>query len=259
MVAAVDSSMIGIGDKAQSRRIAIFPLAVCLLGSAAAWSEPLNLFDPTPRTVYVQFETSTDPAAIGQTYSAPYEATYSVAGNIGTVMLSGSTYESAIETRDLDYFDALTAWTLVDGSASDFTLEIDLTTLEATAQTVTYDVTVPFPFPQIGTVTRDLGTSTTAGYAFLPEYPGFPFFCDTCLLVPGAAYNPATGEINAVGSDNLVSPDVDLTSFARAGDMRLSEASGFPLPGLAPTSLLALAVALGGLAGALTRNARASN
>ena len=152
-------------------------------------------------------------------------------------------------------------WSLISGSASDFTLDIDLTTMEATAQPLSYQVLItdPVPFPQNGTVTRDLSTTATAGFAFLPQFPGFPFFCDTCTLVPGAPYDPATGKINAVGSDHLVAPDIpSLTSFSRAGDLRLSESPAQAVPALSTYGLWGLAVVLTGFAFLMIRRVRRS-
>jgi hypothetical protein len=178
------------------------------------------------------------------------------------VVISRAVYEAAIETRDLDYFDTMISWSLISGSASDFTLEIDLTTMEATAQAVSYQVliTSPVPFPQNGTVTRDLSTTATAGFAFLPQFPGFPFFCDTCTLVPGAPYDPATGKIHAVGSDDLVAPDIpSLTGFSRAGDLRLSESPVRVVPMLSTYGLWGLAAVLTGFAFLMIRKERRSN
>ena len=172
-------------------------------------------------------------------------------------MISGPEYEAAIQAYDLDYFGVLMTRSLIGGSASDFVLDIDLTTLEATAQPFSYQVLIedPVPFPQVGTVSRDLRTTATAGFSFLPEFPGFPFFCSTCVLVPGAPYDPATGEINAVGSDHIVAADVDLLSFSRAGDLRLSERVP-SIPGAPLHALLGLAAILMSLAFLVMRNAR---
>ena len=164
-------------------------------------------------------------------------------------MIPDAVYETAIQSHDLDYFDAVMIWSLISGSASSFSLDIDLSSLEATAQPLGYQVLIsePVPFPQIGTVTRNLSTTAAAGFAFLPEFPGFPFFCDTCALLPGAAYDPATGVVNAVGSDHLVAPDIpSLTGFSRAGDLRLSERPAEAVPALSTYGLWGLAAALTG-------------
>ena len=102
-------------------------LTPALLAPALAAAQPLNLADPTPRTIQVQFETSVAPGTIGQTYSAPYAGQYSATGNVGTVVIPRAVYEAAIQTQNLDYFGYLVTWSLIGGSASDFTLDIDLT------------------------------------------------------------------------------------------------------------------------------------
>lgn len=231
-------------------RFAIFAALVCCISPAPAGAEPLNLADPTPRTIQVEFEVSFPPLSVGETYSVAFDATYSATGNTGTVVIAGAEYEWAIQTHDLDYFDVLMSWSIIGGSATDFVLDIDLTTLEATAQPFGYQVTItaPLPFPQVGTVSRDLSTTTTAGFGTSPMLPGFPFFCDTCILVPGAPYDPITGKINAVGSDTIVSADINLIGFSRAGDLRLSEGAAPAVLPLTTYWLSGLAVVLAGIA-----------
>jgi hypothetical protein len=231
-------------------------LTSALLTPAFAAAQPLNLADPTPRTIQVQFETSLAPGTIGQTYSAPYAAQYSATGNVGTVVIPRAVYEAAIQTHGLDYFDSMMTWSLISGSAADFILDIDLTTLQASAHTLVYHVSITIPVQQDGTVTRNLGTTTTAGYTYLPQYPGFPFFCATCVLVPGAAYDPVTGKLNAVGSDRIVAPDFSLTSFSRAGDLRLSEGPAPGVPALSAYGLAGLAIVLASLAVLMLRPLR---
>ena len=175
------------------------------------------------------------------------------------MVISGPVYGSAVQSHELDYFDSMMIWSLISGSVSEFRLDIDLTTMEATAQPLDYQVLItdPVPFPQIGAITRDLSTTALAGFAFLPEYPGFPFFCDTCTLVPGAPYDPASGKINAVGMDLLVAPDIPgLIGFSRAGDLRLSESPAQAVPALSSFAIWGLAVALMGFAFRLIRRER---
>ncbi len=225
-------------------RLVLWPALICCLTPTQTRAEPLNLLDPTPRAIRVEFEISVDPQTVGQSYSMSFAAAYSAAGNTGTVVVSGAEYESAIQAHGLDYFDALLNSSLISGSASDFTLDIDLTTLEAAAQPFSYQLSIQFPVQQVGTVSRDLSTTAIAGFAFLPEFPGFPFFCSFCVLVPGALYDPSTGKINAVGSDHLESPDIDLLSFSRAGDLRLSESAAPAVPALSGHAVWGLAVLL---------------
>jgi hypothetical protein len=223
------------------------PLA---LGSVLAWAlpalaaaEPLDVSDPTPRAIQIEFEISQSPTVIGQTWSAPFSATYSASGNTGTVVVSAAEYAAAIATKNLDYFEVITDWSLVPGTATAFQVDIDLTTLEATAQTASYEVSLDISPAQNGDVTRMLSTTGLAGFGVHPSFPGFPFFCTaSCLIVPGAPYDPLTGRLNAVGRDILDAPDVDLQSFSRAGDLRLSEVAAPAVPAVPVSGLLLLAV-----------------
>jgi hypothetical protein len=239
-------------------RFAIWTALVCSLCPAVARAQPLDLADPTPRTIQVEFEVSADPATVGQTYSTSFDATYSATGNTGTVVISGAEYEAAIQAFGLDYFDVILTGTLVSASASDFVLDIDLTTLEGTALPFSYQISITSPVQQIGTVTRNLSTTALAGFAFVPEIPGFPVFCDFCLIVPGAPYDPTTGKINAVGSDQLDAPDIDLLGFSRAGDLRLTESAAPSIPALSTYGLAGLAVGLMGFAFLTIRRERRS-
>jgi hypothetical protein len=223
--------------------ISAMPLLVGWIAPAPAGAEPLNLADPTPRAIQVEFEVSIPPSTVGQTFSLPFEGSYSASGNTGTVVVSAAEYESAIEDPGLDYFGALVTATLIGGSASDFVLDIDLSTGEATLQPLSYQVSIQEPVQQNGSVSRDLSTTAVAGFGTHPSFPGFPFFCTTCVLVPGAPYDPNTGKINTVGSDRLVAPDIDQLSFSRAGDLRLSESPAVPALSIFGLALLALALA----------------
>ena len=111
-------------------RIAVATALVCSLLPSRAQAQPLDLSDPTPRAITVEFEISLSPSFVGMTYSVPFAATYSASGNTGTVVISGAVYETAILTGDLDYYDFVISAPLVGGSATDFTLAIDLTTTE---------------------------------------------------------------------------------------------------------------------------------
>lgn len=231
----------------------------CWLAPARAGAAPLDLNNPTPRTIRVEFEISWNPQTIGQVYSTPVPATYSVTGNTGTVVIAAADHAAAIQTHDLDYFGYLMTWSLVGGSATPFTLHIDRTTLQGTAEPSSYGISITSPLQQLGDVDRVLSTTATAGFSLLPQYPMFPFSCVTCILVAGVPYNPTTGKINAVGADDLDAPDIDLQSFSRAGDLRLSELLAPPAaPALSPFALGSLAIALASLAFLMLRRERAA-
>lgn len=239
--------------------------AYLALGSVFAWAsvaataaaEPLDVSDPTPRAIQIEFEISQSPTVIGQTWSAPFSATYSASGNTGTVVVSAAEYAAAIATKDLDYFEVITDWSLIPGTATAFQLDIDLTTLQATAQTAGYEVSLDISPPQNGDVTRMLSTTGLAGFGVHSSFPGFPFFCTaSCLIVPGAPYDPLTGRLNAVGRDVLDAPDVDLQSFSRAGDIRLSEFEGPQVPAVPVPGLVAIAALLTCVGVAMARRAQ---
>ena len=232
-------------------RLLFLPVLVCCLTPASTRAEPLDVADPTPRAIAVEFEVSSAPQTIGQVYSTSFAATYSASGNTGTVVISAAEYESILLALGFDYFDLAVVATLILGSTTDFTLDFDLTTLEGTAQPFSYQISITDPIPQNGTVTRDLSTTVAAGFGANPAIPGFPFFCTPplpgCLAVPGAPYDPLTGKINAVGSGTLISPDINLASFSRAGDLRFSETQAPVLPALSSPGLGGLVVLLIGV------------
>ncbi len=64
-------------------------ITVALLGLSATASaqEPLDLSNPGTRMVWVHFEESSNPTAVGQTFGPPFPATYSVDGNTGTLVV----------------------------------------------------------------------------------------------------------------------------------------------------------------------------
>lgn len=104
-------------------------IAALLLSAPPAAAIPLDVFDTTPRTVLVEFETSASPGVVGQTYSSQFQASYSASGNVGTLVIAAAVYESAMQALGSVGF---TFQPLIAGSVSDFSLNIDLTTLEAT-------------------------------------------------------------------------------------------------------------------------------
>ena len=76
----------------------------------------------------------------------------------------------------------------------------------------------------------------------------FGIWCgETCVIVPGAPYDPVTGKINLVGFETQMGCDGAFCSesfpFAKFGDLRLSE--GPPLvPALPSAGTFALLAAL---------------
>jgi len=217
------------------------------LGAANAGAAPLNLADTTTREIHVEIEVSSDPATVGTSYGSPIPATYSVAAGSGTVVIADEDYE---------------AWANVDGLAiSDVVFRIDLATRAATLVTAIGSVVQPFAsFDFIWT----LGSERTAGFVEADSFPQLhcesqaqidalcpivPQLCAaTCVLVPGAAYDPATGKLNMVGFDRQAGCGetgcLTIDLFNRNGDLRLTEASAAAVPASGPLAGPVLAAAL---------------
>jgi hypothetical protein len=184
------------------RCLALLVLALLVTFPAAA--EPLSVHIPFSRPILLEFEY----------YAATYPATYTVWGNTGTVTLAASYYESYLAAYGRACCSGVTL-----GTFSDFTVTIDLTTLEAAGSA--YGV-VGF---LNGLATR-ISTTTSSGWFVHPELGG-PLFCDPltlpgCIAVPTAPYDPQTGTLTAVGYDR-VSHHVAIDWFSFVGDLRLSE------------------------------------
>lgn len=219
-------------DDLGARRVSRTVLLVLLLAASRALAQqPLDLADVAARSVLVEIEISTALDAVGVQYSDPLPASFSVVGDVARVVVDSATYEAYL----------LEGTQGVQITASDFVVEIDLTTLEA--------VNDP---PSTGTVilshagyafTRTLDTQRVAGFA--NGGPAGPLHCSSqqeiddlcmivpdycgvlCVIVPGAPYDAATGEINLVGFENQdgcgEAGCLNIDMFSDAGDLRLTE------------------------------------
>ena len=207
----------------RSLRSSPFPglsvLLALLLPCSIAAAAPLDLGDPTPRTVLVEFdEDSTDLAAIGSLYGAPIEASFTSDGVTATIAVPGVALEALVDSV---FVGTATA---VPGSFSDYVLQIDVATGEVLAADVSGDIQVVL----LGVLqlTQTASSTTLAGFQFI-DLLGvlIPEFCTGgvgCTIVPGLPYDPATGTANAVGSIVTNSPLLPIV-FSPFGDVRLSE------------------------------------
>jgi hypothetical protein len=218
----------------------------------AQGSAPLDVSDPTPRSVLVQVENSSNLATVGQSFGPAFPATWSASGNTGTLTISAATHEQ-MRSGGLDP---------VPGTFTPIVITIDLVTLGATSQAASGQLTsggLVFNFYQ-----QALGTATTGGFAGPSVPPLFctsqaqidqicqivPSFCgQTCTLVPGHAYDPATGRVNLIGPETQSGCDGTVCQgpfdmFTPRGDLRVTEAADVPaLPGFAAIALFALLAA----------------
>ncbi len=212
------------------------------LGSpiARADTPALNLLDPSTREVFVELEISSDLSVVGQSYGPPVSALYSASGGIGTLVIPVESHE---ELRPFT------------GELQPVVIEIDLVDFSAVSSTSGLDPVLLAAFSE------DLGTETLAGVALVE---GLPFFCTsqqeiddlclidplycraTCVLVPGAPYDPNTGKINMVGAETIFCTNqaCPFDYFSEFGDMRFTEPQAVPALPPAALALLSLLIML---------------
>jgi len=220
-------------------RAALSALVLATLGLAGRGkAEPLDLGDPTARSIVVEFETSSDLSTVGAQFGEPVPATYSVAGGLATIEIAGETFEALASSGSFQV------------ESSDIVIEIDTATGSGAVVSASGTATSPFA---AYTWSWTLDTGRTGGWidgaslgplycesqAQVDELCGFiPSFCGaTCEIVPGAVYAPGTGTINMVGFEFQdgcgESGCLAVGLFTGRGDLRLSEAaSPVPLPAL---------------------------
>ena len=232
-------------------------LRLCLVGClapASAAAQSLDVLDPTLRTISVEVESSSELSTVGVSFGPPHSASYSASGNVGTLVIPVESHEDMREGF----------LTPIPGTFTPIVIDIDLTTFAATSQTASGALQsgpISMAFTQ-----NPLGTGDTAGYISGGDIPS-PIFCTsqqevdalclivpafcgaTCVLVPGAPYDAATGKLNLVGSEEQQGCDGGIcfgpfVLFTGRGDLRLSEVSAKEVPTLGPEALLILGLLL---------------
>jgi hypothetical protein len=244
----------------RARALAGLSVLACVAAPGASAQEvALRVFDPTPRPIWIHFETSGHPALVGVSFGPAWPATYSVSGGVGRVEVSAEAHglaRAALEGLD---------FAPVPGTFAPMVIEIDLATLEATSEPTAGALEAPSPPLTFNFSTRALDTTATAGFLGPDTGPLYctsqqqvddqclinPFFCGkTCTLVPGAPFDPATGRINLVGSEEQFGCDGPSVCFgpfemlARTGDLRLGETpAGVPAASRSGRGALAVLLA----------------
>jgi len=231
-------------------------VAAIVLGavSGARADVPLRIEDGTPRAVFIEVEGSSDLGAVGLSYGPPFPATYSAANGVGTLVISAETH-AAMRAGFLQP---------VPDTFTPLVIEIDLSTRHATSQSASGALAS-------GPISESFTQNPLASDAVLgfigPNVAPFPctsqqdvdnlcaiipLFCGkTCTLVPGAAYDPATGKLNLVGTETQSGCDGSMcqgpfTLFTNRGDLRLTEPALVPTLGPPALALLAAALLAGG-------------
>jgi hypothetical protein len=238
-------------------------LLACSLGFLppllAGAAQPLDPSDHTAREIRVHFERSfNDPGAVAQTFDEGWPATWSVQGNVGRVEMSVPIHEKARESlQGLGLIAIPTTF-------SPFVVEVDLTTLAATS--LATGGALSNGTQGFGFSTRVLDTQAAGGFIGPDTGPLFctsqqevddaclivPLFCgQTCTLVPGFAYDPLTGTLNLIGSEEQNGCDGAVCfgpfeMFATTGDLKLTEsATPVPAASLPARGLLVLLLVAG--------------
>jgi len=186
--------------------------------SCDAW-DAVDLSNPTPRTIGLEFELTADPAAVGVVWiNDPVDVQLTSSGDLRTVILPAAQWETLLTTLDS---------TIVPGSASSWTgvyragtgeLEsVDWDYLSGSGERFTYS-----------------GSSLSPGGLDTSAVPGLVLFCSTppCdVPVPVVPHDPITGEAHGIGgldvpslnalpppNDFFVSTDVRLSAFLPNSD-----------------------------------------
>jgi hypothetical protein len=230
----------------------LFAASLLLPPMAFAAVVPLRVDDATPRPVYIQVENSSNLASVGQSFGPAFPATYSAAGGVGTLTVDPQTFSQ---------FEPI-AIPPVPGSFTSFVIQIDLATKHASSQPASGGYAGGGQSQSF--TLHPLASAAILGFT-QPGIPPLacvsqqqvddwctivPIFCGkTCTLVPGSAYDPASGELNLVGSESVSGCDGGFCQgpfefFSGRGDLRLTEDFVPPVPALSPSGAIALALAL---------------
>lgn len=232
------------------RRALVIPFLLLVPSSEARSRTPLDVFDPTSRSVEFAVEISPEPNVVGQTFGPARSASWSSDGSTGTLIIAAATHEE-LRTGG--------GWTAVPGSFEPIVIEIDLATLEATSLPASGAI-------QSGNLSSSftqnaLDSTAVVGYIG-PDVEPFictsqaevdalcavaPEFCgQACIPVAGSAYDPDSGLVNLVGSETRTDCDGGqcfgpYDFVATLGDLRLDEASAPPaVPVLPPAAGIGL-------------------
>ena len=219
---------------AWTRWIVLFGLVLCASNGTAV-ADSLDLADPTPRLIVVEFETSSNLSTVGAVFDESVPATYSAAGGLGTVVIAGDDFEALFTTPGFVI------------ESSDIVIDVTIATGDVAVTSASGSVS----YSGAGyTWFWSLDTIRTGGWiehSLLPPLfcdsqayidniicPSQPQFCDAiCNLVPTAPYDPVTGALNMVGFENQdgcgEAGCLILDFFTGRGDIRLSEVEG-PTP-----------------------------
>lgn len=200
------------------KRIVSTVVMLCMAGSALA-DTPINPFNQTSRTIMVQIdEDFANFGSVGQSFGAKLSANWTSNGSVGFITVPGSSVENLVS----NVFSGVSA---VPGSFTDYQIQIDLTN----GHVIAADLSGQLVLPLIGAqaVIQTATSAEVAGFK-LTDLFGiiYPQHCTSgadCTIVPGASYDIATGQVNAVGKIATL-----VQVFSPFGDMRFTELPAAP-------------------------------
>lgn len=204
-----------------------------MLWPTLASAEAMRLGDPTPRTVLVEFETSSSdhPDVLDGQYSTPYPA------ELGSDAHGNAVVRISSEILEQKLFRARRP---VPGSFSDYVWVLDRETGDVLSASFSG---IFRHLLNLGVMKTDIearvdaNMTTTSAGGFMPpsNFWGNPLrrFCDdqageACTLVPRHRYDPGRGYVNAVGFLHIDSRFLDLATFSAVGEARFSELADRP-------------------------------
>jgi hypothetical protein len=225
------------------RSVALFGIGVCILIAGmrdpqTAAAEPLDLRDPSPRSIHVEFEVSPShlPHQTDRIYTTSYPAQVEPGATAGEVrvIVPGWVVEQHLFARENP----------VPGSFSDFVWTFDALSGHVLSARFSGDVVRSLEFGFIRSRARvalkvDMATNQLAGFRSATRLLGQLLFkhCSDqaergCTLVDARPYDASTGYVNAVGSMHVRSAVTSLVNFSPLGEAIFSEVEGSSAPGL---------------------------
>lgn len=212
-------------------RLGLFVLLALGAGIRPAQADPIDLGDPTPRRIEVQFEVSSpsEPGRLDATWSPPRRAYLEPGEQAGTIRIRVPADEVEDHLRS-------TGTDVVKGSFSEFAWSLDPSTGHVVAADLQGRVRERIRLGPLSTAIEvairvEMTTRSEAGYRSTRGALGIEThdYCspdqplDGCVLVEARPFDPERGYVNAVGAVVAATPMHEVRAFSPLGEVRFSE------------------------------------
>lgn len=206
---------------------------LALFAEAGATAAPLDLQDPTPRWIEVQFEVSPEdePGRLDGIWSVPRAAFLDSDPDRRIVRIR-------IPTEEIEAHLRSTGTEAIAGSFSNFVWTLDSRTGHVLTAVLTGRVRERFSFGPIRTSTTveirvEMTTRKAGGFRSTRRIFGLQThaFClpspksSQCIAVAPIRFDPESGYVNAVGSVVATTAIAEILAFSPLGEARFSEKS----------------------------------